>query len=186
QEEWNSVYDMLRAFGVHIYSKDIKLKKLCKKLGIPYQDCWYIVNDNTQARYEKDWSKYSGIRAKEEILMHGSPGKNWISIICNGLQHGIVQTTDSGWFGKGIYFGSNNSTSYNFPNSDHSVYKSLNLARVGKQDEWRYREVRDGISSTQLNKKYLDSKGFDSVIGNGHEVVLYDPAQTTIYALAKI
>lgn len=134
----------------------------------------------------KDRSQYSGIHAKEEILVHGSPGKNWLSIICGGLQHGIVQTTDSGWFGKGIYFGNNNKTSYSFFNADRSVYKSLNLARVGKQDKWQYREKRDGISSTQLNKKYLDSKGFDSVIGDGQEYVLYDPAQTTIYALAKI
>lgn len=170
---------------------DMVKQKLASISG-KYKTCYYVINKETQSAYDTNRANVSGNHNDEMLLWHGSTNNNWYSIVTTGLEPREAKNGHA--YGKGIYFAPDAFKSMGYTSIDGSKW-----AKGGKPFGFLglYR-VRTGVSlnphgARQFTLEEITQKGYDSVYaaaGGGNfrydEVVVYDKAQCTIFALVEI
>lgn len=182
--------------GVNIRLGDQSLMTLVSEKIKPLTNnfrCWYVTNDETENAYNQNKSAVKGVHANEMLLWHGTVTESWISIISNGLK--IMPNPENGrMFGDGLYFAPLSFKSLGYTSIKDSKYG-------GGQDDFGFiglYRVRVGnplypTSSGQYKLKDLDSDGYDSIYAKANtcglrydEVIVYDEAQCTIFAIVQV
>ena len=146
---------------------------------------WQIYNTKTRKKYEETLAN-DGNNANEQLLWHGSPNKNWKTIITKGLS---LDYAGTGMFGKGIYFADESKKSYGYTSGMRSKWHHGNNTRL-------YLAVfKVNLGKTYSAKGSLNAcpKGFDSVSAlhnnttlHMNEYVIYDNSRCTIEGLVEI
>lgn len=146
---------------------------------------WQIYNAKTQNMYNETLTN-DGKNANERLLWHGSPNKNWKTIIAKGLS---LDYAGNGMFGKGIYFADESKKSYGYTSGIRSKWHHGNNTRlylaVFKVNLGKTYDAKDSLNSCP--------KGFDSVSAlhknttlHMNEYVIYDNSRCTIEGLVEI
>lgn len=193
--------NILDAMGVSISPAPLSEIKTVRNYAGSYSNqvkkVFQVKNNRTQERFE-DFLK-STRDQDMRLFWHGSRNENWLSIIDKGLlirPTGVATTGDM--FGRGIYFASEFSKSFNYTSVRGSYYAQ------GRQNAgfmamfWVYlgnilRFNRHDYDCYRLDFDELKRRGdFDSVHGAkgrdllNDEYIIYKPDQCTIAFLAEI
>ena len=195
--EKEEVIDTLKMLGLEIAeatSEEIKtIKNLMGPNSSQFVKAFAVKNIKTYKRFE-DYVSMSKNK-KTELLWHGSRNENWLNILQTGLlirPSGAVYT--GSMFGDGVYGAdkakksigyTSLSGSYWAKGSSRTAYLALFQFHVGNQKIV-------SRSDYSLNKKKINSEGYDSVFAKGgadlinNEYIVYDISQTTIRYIVEI
>lgn len=192
---------LLDALGIRMREADDKLiakvKEMLGGIADKYVNCWYVENIKTQYEFQNyvDNSKNHTVKR----FWHGSRNGNWLNILQSGL---LIRPTGvatvGSMYGDGIYFADKALKSFGYTSSrnaywtrgsDNTAIMALYKVHIGKQ----YAVENHSSDCYTLSKKRLQDMGeYDSTWGvkgadlKNHEFIVYDPRQTTIFALVEL
>lgn len=181
---------------IQITEADSKLKSIVQDM-ISYSaklvNCWKVSNKKTEKRYLADLDSVDPERKEEELLLHGSPSKNWYNIVKQGL---VMERAVAGRYGVALYFSHDVSKAMTYTSLKHANVGDKN--RTGFVGIYKVRTGKrldlDEVAGDKFNIEEIPElleSGYDSIqaLAEGNqdnEVAIYKSSQCTIYALAEI
>ncbi|AGO49444.1 poly (ADP-ribose) polymerase [Cellulophaga phage phi4:1] len=156
-------------------SRDCKIHKL------------YKITNPVQEKYQAEWLENQDNK-KCELLIHGTRNPNIFSILKSGLVVRPSNVHFSGAvYGDGIYHSAHSAKSLGYTGGDPDKIFFLQNVHMGNNYTYEgyYRQGKD-LSSSNMNYKYLKSKGYDSLFvkpGDGllnSEYIVYNKEQTKV------
>ena len=195
---------VLEELGLRMSAADAELERLVKDMlgdiSDRYVNCWRVVNERTQARYDAHLAGQTGIHRTEQLFWHGSRNENWLSILRNGMlvrPAGAVVT--GGMFGStGLYFANRARKSFGYTSGHGSYWARGNsntaFMAIFKVNTGKHHNIyKHTAACCDLTRDKLKAKGnFDSVYAHkgadlvNDEFIVYDVAQVTIHALVEL
>lgn len=167
-----------------------------------FVNCWKVVNPETEAAYKANREGLKGDHRKEQLLWHGTKTGSWVPILKEGLKI-MPNATNGRMFGDGLYFATDAGKSALYTSAKGSKYGeafsdsgflAIYKVRTGNSlivDNSKQRENLKRFGGFKWN---VEKDGeYDSLTGKASpgflkrdEIVVYDVAQCTIYALVEI
>ncbi len=181
--------DVLKKFGIEIksisYAEEDMIAGRLGEAFNRYKSAYAVTNFKTDKGLQDTLSMKTGEHKKTSLLCHGSPSKNWWSIVTNGLSIGKSR---DGMFGCGLYFAPKAQKSAGYMDTRSSYWRS-GSAETGFLGLY---EVNTGVpyevsrTSSELRgsaghiQSYLSNRGYDCVWAKegqqlrNDEVIVYD------------
>lgn len=183
-------------------SEDIaEIKKLANDLDFSkVRNVFRVVNTRTEKDYVDMISKES--QAKEILLYHGSRNCNWWNIINQGLKIRPSNAIHTGsMLGEGTYFANKARKSIGYTDlqgsywangSANKAYLALYKVNLGRTWDIIGPNKRYEYWMSQLNRKEVQAKGYDSLYARGgadlrnDEYVIFDENRSSIKYLIEL
>jgi len=194
---------ILESLGLTIKNKDealeLQVKEMLGDLKDKFVNCWYVVNEKTQKRYDDRIKSQRGIHKTQELFWHGSRNENWMSILANGLMIRPSCAIHTGaMFGNAIYGANKARKSFGYTSATGSYWANGNsktaFMAIFSFNTGKHHNVYHHTSECyHFNESYLKNKGnFDSVYAHkgvdlrNDEFMVYNENQVTIHALVEL
>lgn len=175
---------------------DCNIKKHLGKLSSRYVRAFRVVNNTTQAAFDK-YCAEQGIK-KPKLLYHGSRNENWWNIICLGLMLRPNAKITGKMFGNGIYFANNPNKSVKYldggywaggSSSGHTFLAVYDTAYKNPYDVHVYNPSYAGFEWKDLQRVKpgagcLHAHAGASLVND--EIVFYREDQMTVHYLIEL